>query len=65
MKFENSAFGKVCNKALEDLGNAAQEFIHAFLDCPKPRPSLAHEMSVYIEVLDIQFSIRENHRNCE
>lgn len=61
LRFRNPAFGKVCNKALKDLGNEAQEFINAFLDCPEPWPPLAHKMSFYLEALDIQFSIKEKH----
>lgn len=54
------AFGEYCNKALKDLGNAAQEHINAFLVCSEPLRSLANKMSFDFETLEIQFSIKEN-----
>lgn len=64
-RFENPVFGKVYSKALKDLGNAAQEFINAFLDCPEPQLSLAHKMSFYFEALDIQFCIKAKAKTWE
>lgn len=65
LRFENPAFGRICNKALKDLGNAAQEFINAFLDFQELWLSLAHKMSFHFEALGIQFSIKEKHKTWE